>query len=89
MISELLRTCIRLTIEDCASSRVPNQLIEPDSENNSDKRKENEEQEDVNEFCGVGAAVGGGGVMGYSLPLGANPDAYGRKKNTVGKKSKK
>lgn len=34
-----------------------------------------DEENDINEFSGVGS------IVGYSGPLGINPDALGRKKN--------
>lgn len=60
-------------------ARVPNQLLSPDSESKEDP------EEAVQEF----SSVGGGAVMGYSLPLGMDPDAAGRQMNRPRRKKKK
>ena len=72
----LLKKFIRLAIAESALARVPNQLISPDESEESD------DGEEANEACGMG----GGGVMGYTAPLGLDPDELGRKKNKTGKK---
>jgi hypothetical protein len=76
----LLVRYVRMVLESARDARVPNQLIEPDT--GSEDGKKRDEVEDVNEFSGVGA------VAGYTAPLGANPDAMGRRKN-AGKKRRK
>lgn len=61
-----------MVLESAKDARIPNQLVgNEDSE--TDKKKK--EKQDIDEFSGVGA------VMGYSAPLGMNPDDMGRKKN--------
>ena len=57
-------------------ARVPNQLMSPDVGDTND----DEADESVNEFSGVGA------IAGYSAPLGMDPDLLGRKKNKSKKK---
>lgn len=42
-------------------------------------------EDDINEF----SACGSGAIVGYSLPLGANPDDYGRKLNKPKKRKNK
>jgi hypothetical protein len=79
-MSELLKKYIRLVVEGDIA-RVPNQLLSPDESPKSDS---NEIEDNVQEF----SSVGGGAVMGYSLPLGMNPDAAGRQKNRPRRKKK-
>ena len=80
MSNRLLAQYIR-TILEAHLARVPNQLV-----STSDHEGErNEDTEDVNEFaaCGAGGGntLGSGNIVGYSAPLGMNPDKLGRKKN--------
>jgi len=63
-------------------ARVPNQLLSPDE---SSKEESGEPEENVQEF----SSMGGGAVMGYTLPLGMDPDAAGRKKNRLRRNKKK
>lgn len=60
-------------------ARVPNQLLSPD------EASKEEPEENVQEF----SSVGGGAVMGYTLPLGMDPDAAGRQKNRPRRNKKK
>lgn len=75
-MSQLLRTYLKMVLEG-EIARVPNQLMSI----NSDSEKE---EENVNEF----SSIGGGSIVGYSLPLGMNPDLAGRKKNRLKKEEK-
>jgi len=78
----LLRRYIRTVIE-ARLARVPQQLVSADSSEHSDEGHEDEGTEEcVQEF----SAAGSGAVAGYSLPLGMNPDAVGRKKNRTKKR---
>lgn len=70
MGKQLLVRYLRMAVAEAKLARVPNQLVEPDSERDKD-----EAAEDVNEFSGVGS------IAGYSGPLGMDPDKLGRKKN--------
>lgn len=76
-MNRLLKEFIRLAIVEGEIARVPNQLMSP-----SDQQEEDEEG--VNEF----SSVGGGAIVGYSLPLGMDPDAAGRFKNRPRRKKK-
>lgn len=69
MSKQLLVRYLRMAVKEAKLARVPNQLVEPDSERDAD------EGESVQEFSGVGA------IAGYSGPLGMDPDKLGRKKN--------
>ena len=69
---------IRLALEEARLARVPQQLLSPDADS-----EDGSEDEDVNEYSGVGA------IVGYSAPLGVNPDALGRQKNRVPRRGKK
>jgi len=78
MSKTLLMRYIRLTLDEAHLARVPQQLMSPtDSEEGSE-----DEAENVQEFSGVGA------IMGYSAPLGMDPDKLGRKKNASRRKRK-
>lgn len=70
-----------MIVSETPLARVPNQLISPDDagQGKEDVADESEEVADVNEF----SSAGGGSIMGYSLPLGMDPDSAGRKKNKV------
>ena len=70
MGKQLLVRYLRMAVAEAKLARVPNQLVEPDSERDKD-----EAAEDVNEFSGVGS------IAGYGGPLGMDPDKLGRKKN--------
>ena len=59
-----------MAIEEAREANVPNQLVSAEDKGTAD-------EDDVNEFCGVG----GGAIGGYTAPLGMDPDALGRKKN--------
>ena len=80
MSKSLLEKYIKLAVAETKTARVPNQLISPKEEkgNRDDENWENEAEEtSVNEFSSCAA----GSVMGYSGPLGIDPDKLGRKKN--------
>jgi hypothetical protein len=77
----LLKEFIKLAVES-PLARVPNQLLSPDSDNHAEEESPSGE-EAVQEFSGVGS------IMGYSLPLGMDPDAAGRQKNAPRRKKKK
>lgn len=68
MKRSLLELFVRLTVEQHLA-RVPNQLVSDDDDEWS------EDDNDVNEFSGVGS------IAGYTAPLGMDPDLLGRKKN--------
>lgn len=68
----LLVAYIREAVKEAHLARVPDQLVSTDSE---EGRSDIGDSEDVNEFSGVG------GIMGYTGPLGIDPDELGRKKN--------
>lgn len=64
-------------------ARVPNQLLSPDEhEGEEEGIKAGDVQQEF-------SSMGGGAVMGYSLPLGMDPDAAGRQKNRPRRKNKK
>ncbi len=82
MSKSLLIRYIRLALAEVKIARVPNQLISPKEEkgNRDDENYGEEVEEDainVNEF----SSCAGGNIMGYSGPLGIDPDKLGRKKN--------
>lgn len=84
-MSELLKQYIRMIVSEGEIARVPNQLLSPDGDSKREDDDGNgEAMDDVQEF----SSVGGGNIMGYSLPLGMNPDAAGRKKNRPRPKKK-
>lgn len=56
---------LRALLAEEGNARVPNQLISPDASDGEDVK---EEEAELDEFCGAG----GGNVMGYSAPLGAD-----------------
>lgn len=76
-MNALLKAYIKELVES-ELARVPNQLVSANVQGEEDT-------DDVNEF----SSVGGGAIMGYSLPLGMNPDLAGRKKNKPKKKRTK
>lgn len=80
-MNDLLKQYIKMIVE-AKLARVPNQLI--GSEDVADEQEEEQSTddavEDVQEFSAAG------GVVGYALPLGADPDSYGRKKNSSDRK---
>lgn len=79
----LLEEFIRLVLKESSLARVPNQLLSPDGEGNEEKGEPEEvEAAPVHEFSGVGS------IIGYSLPLGMNPDDAGRQKNRPRPKKK-
>lgn len=78
MSKALLMRYIQMALAEAHPARVPQQLLSPtDSEEGSQ-----DEVENVQEFSGVGA------IMGYSAPLGMDPDKLGRKKNALRRKRK-
>lgn len=70
-----------MVVSEGEIARVPNQLL---SLSDVAKEENGEEQDDVKEF----SSVGGGSIVGYSLPLGMDPDAAGRLKNRPRRKKK-
>jgi hypothetical protein len=74
MSKQLLQAYIRMAVAEAHLARVPNQLVSDNGEEGS----EDAGQEDVNEFSGAGA---GGGLQGFTAPLGMDPNSLGRKKN--------
>lgn len=80
----LLKEFIKLATES-PLARVPNQLLSPDGDNHAEKEESpsGDDAAQVQEFSGVGS------IMGYSLPLGMDPDAAGRQKNRPRQKKKK
>jgi hypothetical protein len=74
-MSNLLKRYVKLMLET-DSARVPQQLVSSETDGQSGNSDSGEEAEDVNEFSGAG------GAAGYTLPLGMDPDAAGRKKNS-------
>jgi hypothetical protein len=84
-MSNLLKRYIRLAVLEAADARVPNQLISTGEEETE------AEDNHVQEFaaCGGGNTLASGNIVGYSAPLGMDPDKLGRKKNASKKKRKK
>jgi hypothetical protein len=65
---EYIRMLISEIMEE-SSLPTASQLVSPDSgEAQLDKDKDSEENEELDEFSGVGA------IAGFSLPLGMSPD---------------
>jgi len=75
MDAKLLRHYIRLVVSETHMARVPDQLVSDDGTGQKRDQGDEESGEEMDEFCGVGA------VVGYTGPLGADPDTLGRKKN--------
>jgi len=71
MSSKLLMRYIRQVVEGHLA-RVPNQLVS----DGSHEGETEEATEEMDEFAAVG-----GGIAGYTAPLGMDPDRLGRKKN--------
>lgn len=69
---------IKMAIAEAKLARVPNQLLSPTDVEDGNGKEEDETDENVNEF----SSCGSGGIVGYSGPLGIDPDELGRKKNT-------
>lgn len=81
----MLRNYIRMALAEAAHlARVPNQLVPTPNIEDGNTGNEDQEQEGIDEFSGVG----GGAITGYTAPLGASPDEMGRKKNRSPKKQK-
>lgn len=70
MGNKLLVAYLRMAVAEAHLARVPDQLVSDDAEEGDET-----EAQGVNEFSGVG------GIMGYSGPLGVDPDKLGRRKN--------
>ncbi len=82
-MSDLLKRYIRMVVKEGELARVPNQLLSPeDHEGEEEGMKAGDVQQEF-------SSVGSGAIMGYSLPLGMNPDAAGRQKNRPRRKKKK
>lgn len=90
MSERLLRRYVRLVTEVGNDPRVASQLMEPEDEEEkaqgqelpADKEKDEGELEEF-------SSVGGGNIVGYTLPLGMDPDAAGRRKNAPPKRRKR
>lgn len=67
---------------EARQARVPNQLISPDDVND-EEGDDLEKVEQVQEYNTTA------NIMGYSAPLGMNPNKLGRLKNRSKKKHKK
>ena len=81
MSKQLLQAYLRLAIKEAHLARVPNQLVSDDGHEG-----EENDDEDVNEFCGAGGGantLGSGNVMGFSGPLGAGSSKKKRTKKTT------
>lgn len=77
----MLEKFIRMVLAENPDARVPTQLLSPDDVKGQEDR--GHEEEGIEEFSGVGA------IAGYTLPLGMNPDAAGRRNNSSHRKKKK
>lgn len=76
MSNFLLEEFIRLILVENPDARVPTQLLSPDEVKGDKEGKDHDvENQGIEEFSGAGA------IAGYTLPLGMNPDAAGRRKN--------
>jgi hypothetical protein len=64
MSKALLAKFIKLAIEEAHSARVPQQLLQP---SDKEEGQGSDEEQDVQEFSGVGA------VAGFTAPLGSGP----------------
>ena len=71
MSMDLLKRYIGLAVRE-SQARVPTQLLQPDSGNDSEESAP--EEEGVNEFCTAGAA------MGFSAPAGVQKKTGGWKR---------
>lgn len=71
-MGNLLMEYIRLALHEARLARVPKQLLPVPTESGTE---EDGNEENVQEFSGVGA------IAGYTGPLGMSPDKLGRKKN--------
>lgn len=71
-MGNLLMEYIRLALREARLARVPQQLMPLSTESGTE---EDGNEENVQEFSGVGA------IAGYTAPLGMSPDRLGRKKN--------
>lgn len=88
MNDRLIRTYVRLVMAEAEDhlARVPQQLVSPDKGKGSENKEEEEESKDnVNEFSSLGA----GSIMGYTGPLGIDPDKLGRQMNAPRRRKKK
>lgn len=81
MNKKLLEEFIRLALQETPLARVPNQLMTFDGEPAEKGEPEEVDAEQVQE-------MGVGSIMGYSLPLGMDPDDAGRQKNSIRRKKK-
>jgi hypothetical protein len=68
MSEQLLKRFIRMAVMEAHLARVPNQLVSTSGHEGED---EAEQGDSVQEFSGVG----GGGLQGFSGPLGAGSNA--------------
>jgi hypothetical protein len=64
MSNGLLVQYLRMAVKEAHLARVPNQLVSTDTH---DGEWDEDQGDDVTEFCGVA----GGGLQGFSGPLGA------------------
>jgi len=70
-MDEKLRSYIKLLIAEILEENRPaaQQLVRQDHGKRSLKKKDAEEDEEIQEFSGVGA------IQGFTLPLGMSPDS--------------
>ena len=77
MSKTLLQKYIKLAMEEARSARVPQQLLEPTEQKDGTTDEENEQ--DIQEFSGVGA------IAGFAAPLGAAPKGRNKGRSKVKK----
>ena len=77
---------MKLVTEVETNPRAPSQLVEPEDDDEKAKGKrlkdKDKDEQDLEEF----SSVGGGNIVGYTLPLGMDPDKAGRQKNAAPKR---
>jgi hypothetical protein len=85
-MDEKLRDYIRILVSEILEENRPaaQQLVRQDHGKRSIKKKEADEDEELEEFSGVGA------IQGFTLPLGMSPDSpiMGSKKRKKNPKRK-
>jgi len=79
-MSILLRAYIRQILSEIQDYRVPNQLISKDGGEKSDKPQKQSDDSPEEEIDEIGMA--GGGVAGFTAPLGMPGDDLRKKKRT-------
>ena len=76
-MSALLRRFIAEVVAEAQDYRVPNQLRSPKGDSTKDKDSEEDaDKEEVDEMAGGagGISIGGGGIAGFTAPLGASSE---------------